>query len=72
VSDTAKDWLTRKEASLYLYSLGCPISVSTLANMAGKDNAGDGPPFSRVSWRIVRYLRRDIDAWVRRKVQRVT
>lgn len=71
MSDTAKDWLTRKEVSLYLYSLGCPISVSTLANMAGHDNAGGGPPFSRVSWRIVRYLKRDVDAWVKRKVQKV-
>lgn len=71
MSDTAKDWLTRKEASIYLYSIGCPISASTLASMASNNNAGGGPSFSRISWKLVRYHRRDLDAWVKRKVQRV-
>lgn len=71
MSDARKDWLTRKEASAYLFSMGCPISVSTLANMAANENAGRGPPFTRAGWRIVRYLKRDLDEWARRRIERV-
>lgn len=71
VSETAKDWLTRKEASLYLFSIGCPVSANTLANMAGNNNAGRGPAYSRISWKVIRYHRRDLDTWVKSRVQRV-
>ncbi len=69
--DPAQDWLTRKEASLYLYALGFPVSVSTLANMASNNNAGGGPPYTVVGWRSLKYLRRDLDAWARNRIRRV-
>ena len=33
---------------------------------------GSGPPFVKISRRAVRYRRKDIDQWVRERVQRST
>lgn len=59
----SKVWLTRKSAALYLESVGCPISPQTLANLAAKSNAGNGPRFKKVRERIVRYHVSDLQAW---------
>jgi hypothetical protein len=32
------------------------LADSTIANMASNGNAGGGPPFTQVRWRMVRYL----------------
>lgn len=60
-------WLTRKQASQFLASMGCPISPQTLANMAANNNALQGPSFRRTKQRIVRYHRDDLKAWVARQ-----
>lgn len=65
------DWLSRKEAALYLTSIGCPLSHQTLANLASNDNAMGGPSFTRIGWRTIRYQRRDLDTWAHKRVQRV-
>ena len=67
----ASDWLTRKQASTYLRRLGLAITPKTLANMAGKNNAGGGPPFTRSSWLGVRYLKKDLQEWAQGRVERV-
>ena len=64
MADPKKEWFSRKEASAYLESIGCPLAANTLAKMAENDNEGGGPPFTRIRWRIVRYRRTDLDAWV--------
>lgn len=58
------DYLSRKEAAKYLSSIGCPLAEGTLANMASNNNRGRGPRFVRIRWQIIRYQRRDLDAWV--------
>lgn len=57
------DWLSRKEAVIYLASIGCPVSQRSLEKRAMNDNEGHGPPFTRVGWSIIRYRRKDLDAW---------
>lgn len=71
MSDGAKEWLTRKEASLYLNARGCPFTATTLANMARHNNQGGGPPLFVSGWKTVRYKRSDLDEWLRLKVRRV-
>ena len=46
-----KEFLTRKEASTFLESLGCPVSYYTLSKYAENNNAGHGPPFTRYRWK---------------------
>ena len=58
-----KEWLSRKEAALYLDKIGCPMTARNLEKKAANSNAGKGPPFSRVGWKAVRYKRVDLDAW---------
>lgn len=65
------EWLSRKEAAIYLTKRGCPISAGTLRNLASNNNAGKGPPFSRVRWKFVRYSRVDLDEWAKRETVRV-
>jgi len=65
------EWLTRKQASLYLTSIGCPLSPQTLANRAANNNKGNGPPYSRIGWNIVRYKRSDLDAWAAKNIDRI-
>jgi len=65
------DWLTRKQAAIYLTSIGCAISEGTLTNMAANNNAGRGPPFTRVSWKVIRYNRADLDDWAAKRCVRV-
>lgn len=66
-----KDFFSRKEASTFLESLGCPISPRALERMAANGNAGDGPPYLRVKWRHVRYKRVDLINWAVRNTIRV-
>ena len=66
------DFLSRKEASAYLASIGCPISVRTLANLAANNNARGGPSYLRVRWNIVRYERATLDAWAYSQTERIT
>lgn len=65
------DWLTRKEAALYLASIGCPITVRALEKRASNNNQGNGPAFTRFSWKCVKYQRRDLDRWAMREIVRV-
>jgi hypothetical protein len=67
-----KDWLSRKEAAIYLSSIGCRISPRTLANLAANNNAGKGPPFKRFRWKLVQYRREDLDAWAKRECVEIT
>lgn len=64
-------WVTRKQAAAFLETIGCPISPSTLANMAQKDNSGRGPPYQVVSRRIVRYRVEDLRRWATARTRRV-
>lgn len=66
-----KLWLSRKEAVIYLESIGCPISQGTIENLAMNNNAGHGPPYSRIRKKVVRYNRCDLDAWALRNTERV-
>jgi len=63
-------YLTRKEASAYLGSIGCPVAVQTLANMASNQNAGDGPEFISSGWRTLRYAKSELDSWAHRRMRR--
>lgn len=67
-----KRFLSRKEAAVYLESIGCPISVRSLEKWASNNNAGKGPPFTRIRWKIVRYSRADLDQWAYAEVERIT
>lgn len=66
-----KDWLSRKEAAIYLTRKGRTISAGTLANLAMNNNAGAGPSFTRDGWKCVRYARADLDNWFERQSVRV-
>lgn len=66
-----KDWLSRKEAAIYLTRLGCKIEAQTLANLASNSNAGHGPAFTRNGWKQVQYARADLDAWAAARKKRV-
>lgn len=65
------EWLTRKEATTYLIRIGCPVSGTTLANLAVRNNSGDGPPFTRIGERTIRYKKSDLDAWAAQKAARI-
>lgn len=72
MSETPKPvYLNRKEAADYLTSIGCPMAPQTLANMASNNNAGKGPPYTKVSWKKIHYLQSDLDAWAKQYVVRV-
>ena len=60
--DTAKQFLSRKEAALYLTSIGRAISFHTLKNWASKGNRGKGPRFTKFSNKTV-YVKEDLDKW---------
>lgn len=64
-------WLSRKEASAYLKTLGFPLAPATLAKMAANGNQGNGPPFTRFRWSTVRYRMSDLAAWVEKQSERV-
>lgn len=66
-----KEWLSRKEAAICLAGMGCPVSTGTLKNWASNNNAGGGPPFTRLGWKIVRYSYRDLVEWTERRLTRV-
>jgi hypothetical protein len=68
---SAKEWYSRKEAAGYLASIGCPVSVRMLENRAANNNAGRGPSFTRIGWRMVKYHRRDLDAWAYAQTEHV-
>ena len=59
----SKEWLSRKEAAYYLEKIGCPVSARTLRNWALHNNAGRGPPFTRIRQRIVVYSRTELERW---------
>ncbi len=68
---TIEQWMSRKEAALFLRSIGVPISERTLANLASNNNAGKGPPYNRTRWKSVRYAKSDLIAWAKRETERV-
>lgn len=65
------DWLSRKEAAIFLNKIGCPVSPQTLATMAANNNAGAGPPYTRYRWKNVRYLKADLIAWANKEMVRI-
>lgn len=66
-----KRWLSRKEAVIYLESIGCPISQRTMEDLAANNNSGRGPPFTRVRKKTVRYDRQDLTNWAAHVAERV-
>lgn len=64
-----KEFLSRKEASAFLHSLGCPISPRTLEKMACNNNAGHGPPYTRYRWKQVTYARADLIEWAKKEAE---
>lgn len=68
---TRREHFTRKEAVHYLNSIGCPISLRTLENMATSATRANGPPFTKFSWGAVRYSRGDLDKWAAANTRRV-
>lgn len=64
-------WLTRKQAASFLEGIGCPISPSTLANLAVRGNSGSGPPYTVVSVRMIRYMVGDLRRWATKRTRRV-
>lgn len=62
---------SRKQAAIYLTSIGCRISAGTLENMACNNNAGGGPPFTRFRWKTVVYRKSDLDKWAKGQSERV-
>ena len=66
-----KDWLSRKEAAIYLTSIGCRIAPKTLQNLSANNNQAKGPAFVRNGWRMVQYRREDLEAWARARMVRV-
>jgi hypothetical protein len=64
-------WLTRRSAAIYLTRIGCPVSKQVLDKMAIHNNSGKGPPFVRSSWKTIRYLQSDLDAWAQQRMQRI-
>lgn len=64
-----KEFLSRKEASAFLHSLGCPISPRTLEKMACHDNEGNGPPYRRFRWKQVSYAREDLVEWAKQETE---
>lgn len=64
-----KEYLSRKEASTFLQSIGCPMTPQRLAKLAVNNNAGGGPPYDRYGWRTLVYSRKELAAWAaKRKV----
>ena len=66
-----KEFLDRKECAQYLAQLGIRISHRTLANLAGNENAGGGPPFYRVRWSRTYYKRIEVETWAKSQTERV-
>lgn len=64
-------WLTRRAAATYLTRIGCPVGHRTLEKMANNNNAGKGPPYTRLGWKTVRYLQSDLDSWAKKRMVRV-
>jgi hypothetical protein len=52
----SQEWMTPQEAADHLR-----LSVRGLEDLRAR---GEGPPFARVSHRIVRYRVADVDAWL--------
>ncbi len=57
---TAKNWLSRKEASAFLTEQGFPIAPGTLARLAARKK---GPPYRRFMWRVTSYDKGELLAW---------
>lgn len=56
--------LNAAEAGVYLGGERKPLSYQTLANWR---TAGNGPRFTRLNGRMIRYLRSDLDEWLARQ-----
>lgn len=66
-----KRWFSRKEAAAFLVDIGCPIAPQTLANLATHNNEMRGPPFTRISYKIVRYDRKDLEEWAKAQTVKI-
>lgn len=66
------EWLPRKQAAVYLNSIGCPVSYETLCKMATNNSAKSGPPFTKFKWGgSVRYNKNDLALWARSQAVRM-
>lgn len=63
----AKPWMSRKEAATWLMSIGCLVSVNSLARYASK---GGGPAFQK-SGKTVAYALDDLAAWAARRTIKI-
>lgn len=66
-----KEHLTRKEAAIFLSSIGYSVGSKALAAWAANNNARKGPPFTRLSGRTVRYSKVDLRAWYDSRAKRI-
>lgn len=62
MSAAGKEWLTRKEAAIYLSGIGCLVQPRTLARLASR---GEGPPYRRTLERIAAYSKADLSKWAK-------
>ena len=65
-----KEWLSRKEASRYLFARGMPITPECLARWGNRDNSGDGPSYTHTRNKVA-YHKADLDDWIRRNSKRI-
>lgn len=71
MSATKGEWLTRKQASEFLFAMGCPITPQHMERMALHNNAGKGPPYVKSGKRLVRYNREEVRQWAEKNIKRV-
>ena len=63
--------LNRMEASLFLKSIGCPISYRSLCVYAIKNNQGSGPPYIKIRDKSVRYRKSELEEWAIKQIKRI-
>ncbi len=68
----AGEFMSRKEAAIYLTKIGCKISALTLQKYACNRNAGKGPPYTKRRSQTVQYERSDLDTWAKKEAVKIT
>ena len=63
-------WLNRKQAADYLSRVGCPLSYRALEYLARNGNAGNGPPFTKINAKGLRYHQDDLREWANKTARR--
>ena len=65
-----QDYISRKEASVFLESLGVPLAPQTLAWLAAKGE-NRGPPFYKIRGYRVGYKRGELRDWALEQIVKV-